>query len=269
MKARAQVSALAAMLALVASAGVVDVAGQAGSPAALAGPVALPSSTAPAGDPAILADPASYSGPALGRTVRLTADAPKWSHLTPAVGTPSSSTQIEVSVFLLGRDTVGQNAFSRALYTPGSAVYHAYLTPAQFDAAFGAEPARTAAARRWLSAGGLTVDYASPSGTLLQARGTLSRVGRLFGVSFRTYRAYGQQFISAVGAPRVPAILGVRTVLGLDGFPYIRTLAAAPSVPLSETTNPSDLWKLYNQPPNRVDGGQGQSLSSISWGTPD
>src|SRR5581483_2168704 len=43
------------------------------------------------------------------------------------------------------------------------------------------------------------------------------------------------------------------------------TTARSAALPISETTGPADLWKLYNQPAG--DTGQGQRLATLLWGS--
>src|SRR5947209_16802271 len=66
-------------------------------------------------------------GPALARDAR-------------AVGALPASTRLQLTVVLKPRDPAALAAFAQAVSTPGSSVYHDYLTPAGFSARFGATP---------------------------------------------------------------------------------------------------------------------------------
>lgn len=246
--------------------------GQAVSMPALAGKAAveLPGSSSPTGDPAYLASAAAYSAGAMAKLAPVTASAPGWSHVAQATGTPAASSHLEISLGMVGRDPAGLARYDAALSEKASPVYHDFLTANEYDQLFGAEPARTTAAVDWLRSGGLKVDYISKSGTAVEAGGTIAQVGRLFGVSFRDYDVKGHRFVSAVGTPQVPAVLGARAVLGLDNYPYYQSLGT-PDQPSG--LSPQDLWSIYDMPGGPtgsytdVDAGQGQKLASFSEGS--
>ncbi|EQD52187.1 secreted protein containing Peptidase S53, propeptide domain protein, partial [mine drainage metagenome] len=110
---------------------------------------------------------------------------------------------MNVLVGLAGSDPSGLAARVAAAYTPGSTLYHDYLTPADVAAQFGASTGTLAAAVRYFNGFGLT---ATPlgGGTLIEVRGGSGAIARAFGTSFDLYRAPdGRSF---VGHP-TPAVL--------------------------------------------------------------
>ncbi|HZU71288.1 MAG TPA: S53 family peptidase [Acidimicrobiales bacterium] len=259
-------SVLVAVLSISAVVGVVRAGGRATSAQA----VVVPS---PEGDSASLALPSSYSPAAMAQRVAIEADRPAWAGRLRPVGPASASTPMTVTLTLQGRDPRAEAAYAADEYRANSPSFHSFLTPAQFDQRFGAEAARTAAARSWLAGGGLSVAFQSGAGTLLQATGTEGQVARLFGVRFSVFQSQGHRFLAALDAPRVPAVLGVTAVGGLDTFPYFHHFdlrldqprtAATSSFPVSASTDPPDLWSIYDQPAN--DRGAGQHLASFSEG---
>ena len=81
-------------------------------------------------------------------------------------------------------------------------------------------------------------------------------------------------FYANTNAPTVPASLGVIGIAGLNNLEGPRlasrqNLAARPSTvnPNMDTglTAPSDLWSIYDQPPNNK--GEGQQMAIFGWGT--
>ncbi|HUZ43801.1 MAG TPA: protease pro-enzyme activation domain-containing protein [Acidimicrobiales bacterium] len=270
---RRAVGAVAGLLAVLGVGQALAMAG-AGGPAAAAA-VVLPGTNSPTGDSPVLATAAAYSPADLARLAPVRGSAPDWSRVARPTGTPAATSRLEVSLGLVGRDPAGLARYDAALAQKGSPVYHDFVTPAQYDQLFGAEPARTNAAVGWLRSDGLKVDYISGSGTAIEASGTIAQVGHLFGVTFRDYLVNGHKFVSAVGTPSVPAVLGARAVLGLDNYPYYHPLAT-PAQPSQFA--PSDLWSIYDMPggaagpsspTTSTDYGQGQKLASFSEGSTD
>lgn len=102
----------------------------------------------------ILATLAAHSLAAAARGVRVgsTPVLPVASHAIAAL--PASSA-VNVTVALKPRDAAALTAFATAVATPGSPVYHDYLTTAQFAQRFGATTAQIAAVQSSLRAHGL------------------------------------------------------------------------------------------------------------------
>jgi len=180
-----------------------------------------------------------------------------------AVGPDSADHVLHLGFSLRGRDDAGRDAYARALFDKSSPSYHRFLTPAQYAAAYGVDPARAAAAQQWLTAGGLHVDYASSDGTYLFASGTAADVDKLLGVDLQIYRLSIQRFVATTVAPNVPASFGIKAVLGLDGRRVMQTHVT----PVSESKEIEDLWSDYEVPSSNT--GQGQQLAAIGWGVSD
>ena len=180
-----------------------------------------------------------------------------------AVGPDDPGHVLHLGFALRGRDDAGRDAYARALFDPTSATYHRFLTPAQYAAAYGVEPARSAAAAQWLSDGGLAVDYSGSNGTYLLASGPVAAVDKLLGVEVDRFRVGNQRFVAATQAPTVPTALGIRAVLGLDGRRVMHTHVS----PVSESKEIEDLWTDYETPADNT--GQGQQLAAVGWGVSD
>src|SRR6476469_424241 len=91
-------------------------------------------------------------------------------------GAPANQA-LTIGVLLAHPDPRGEDRLLKALYDPASPAYHQFLTPAQYDARFGPSATDTAAVRRWLTAGGLSVRSTSRAGDYLTATGTAAAVG--------------------------------------------------------------------------------------------
>jgi len=146
-----------------------------------------------------------------------------------AAGAMSASVRMHVTVVLRPRNPAALAAYARAVSTPGSAVYHAYLTPAQFAARFGAPPARVRAVERSLRAHGLAVGRPAADGLSLPVSATAGVLERAFAVSLRRVALRGgRRAVVASAAPALDAAISpyVQAVIGLSSLSAPRPLLA-------------------------------------------
>lgn len=108
--------------------------------------------------------------------------------------------------------------------TPASAVYHHWLTPAQFGQQFGASDEQIAAITAWAEAQGLSVSSVSPARTRLVLTGTAGQIGAAFSTDLHRLSLSGQSHFGAMTQPSLPAELSglVSSVSGLDDLPKPR-----------------------------------------------
>ena len=134
-------------------------------------------------------------------------------------------TRLHVTVTLKPRDPAALAAYARAVSTPGSGHYGAYLTPRQFAQRFGAGAAKLATVRRSLRAHGLNPGAASTNSLSIPIDATAGQLQRAFSLSFRHLVLPGHTTaIATTAAPSFDAWAAgsVQAVIGLD-------TAAAPS----------------------------------------
>jgi subtilase family serine protease len=231
-------------------------------------------------------------------TVRLAGDVV--SHLLTHrdLGPTSTSRQIQLDVTIARPNPAAEQAYYSALYTKGSADYHQFLTPAQFDARFGVAKSNFDAVRNYATAHGLTVASSTGSRDLVVLDGTVGQVERTFSVTLHNYRVSGKTYYANTAGPLVPSGLGITGVVGLNsrlGSHLFHNGPANP-VPASAThgvtpaqdtcqggtciglTTPQDLWSIYRQPGGAtakpignksVDFGQGQKMAVFGEGQTD
>lgn len=135
--------------------------------------------------------------------------------------------RLNVSVTLKPRDPAALAAYAREVSTPGSDLYRAYLTPAQFARRFGPTPKQIAAVRRSLAARGLHPGKVSAGGLSIPLRATAAQVEHGFSVSLRELSFPGRRTaVAATASPVVGAGLSgvVQSVVGLSGTPPPRPL---------------------------------------------
>ena len=186
--------------------------------------------------------------------------------LAHPVGAPSASAHWHVGVSIAGRNAAGLQQLIASQYDKSSPNFHRFLTPQQYAAQFGADPAATSAVRSWLTSRGLHITFADRSGTYLLAEGTAAQVERTFKVTLRNYVTGTTHFAANTNAPTVPT--AVTAVAGLDTLSTRASIHAATpkSFPIPASTTPADLWSVYEQPSNNR--GHGEKLAAFGWGAP-
>ncbi len=107
-----------------------------------------------------------------------------------------------------------------AQQTPGSPLYHQWLTPKQFGQQFGLSANDLAKVQSWLTSQGLTVTYLAPSDALLKVSGTVAQIQQAFGTSIHSVSSHGEQHIANMTDPVIPAAVAnvVSGITGLDDF---------------------------------------------------
>ena len=144
------------------------------------------------------------------------------------VGTLADSTPIDLTIALEPRDPAGLAAFARLVSTPGSSVYHAYVSSAQFAQRFGATAATVHAVESSLGAHGLQPGLASVNGLSIPVRASAGEVARALSVGFdRVALSSGRVAYVNTSTPAFDAgIAGqIQGVLGLDNLSVDRPLA--------------------------------------------
>lgn len=202
---------------------------------------------------------------------------PGLTRLAPLAAAPPGR-ELEVGVALRDPGAAAELRALDAMYDPASPTYGHFLTPGQVGADFGPRPATVSAVTRWLTRDGLRVDLVSAARDYVSAYGPAAAVERAFGVRELVYRADGRTFLANPGAPRVPAGLGIFTVVGLNTWqrfavPHVAALhlaairreLASGGVNVSGTT-PQGLWSVYDQP--AAYAGQGRRMAIIGEGDP-
>ncbi len=186
---------------------------------------------------------------------------------------------LHVSV-ILSRDAAAQTAFDQLLadqQNPNSPYYHQWLTPQQVGQLYGPTADDLAAVGAWLTSQGLRVESIAPSRVIVRASGSLAMVGNAFRTSFGMFGLRGQQRLSAVSEPLIPAALSplIRSVHGLTQTQYepqsrfsLRELPAAgkrPQVDLGSgeyAMLPNDFAVIYDIASVYSGGDKGATIGS-------
>ena len=150
---------------------------------------------------------------------------------TRATGTVAGTQRLTVQLWLAPRTAAAQ-AFATAVSTPGSALFHHYLSPAAYTARFGASRAEATRVETWLRGQHFTAVHTDAQRNYVRATGSVAAIDAAFHTQLNTYQSShavnaGRYTLRANARPvSLPASLAA-SVLGVTGLDN-----AAPSMPL-------------------------------------
>lgn len=257
--------------------------------------LAVAACTAVAAAGAVVGIAAAPTAGAATPTVRLANDVlPGLAHAHD-LGATSGSRHVQLDISIARPHPAAEQSLYRAMYTPGSAQYHHFLTPTQFDDRFGVPSATFTAVKQYATAHGLTLTSATGSRDLLVLAGTVAQVERTFDLAVHNFRIDGRTYFANTSGPRVPSGLSISGVIGLNNKLGMHLFHNGPDNPLPSgvthgvkpvqdtcqagtcagLTTPQDLWSIYQQPGGAaanpignktVDFGQGQRMAVFGEG---
>ncbi|MFI1091579.1 protease pro-enzyme activation domain-containing protein [Streptomyces sp. NPDC020917] len=172
----------------------------------------------------LLAVPSQASGPAAAAKT-IAGSHPAWATAAADAGAVPSSTEVTGTVYLAGQDAAGLTAYATAVSDPSSASYGKYLTPAEYQARFGATADQIAAVQKWARDAGLTV--VSTTDHAIQVRGTNTAITKAFGTGIHQYKVAGKLRHAPAGNVVVPAKVS-SAILGVTGLTTGATNVAKP-----------------------------------------
>jgi hypothetical protein len=142
---------------------------------------------------------------------------------TPArsqpLGTLESSTPLQTLVALRPTDAGALARYATAVSTPGSAVFHRYLSLAEFRRLFAPSGGQVAAVDAALRAQGLDPGPVSANGLLIPVDGNAGPIAQGFGTSLERYRlASGRIAYANTTAPQIASAVAplIQGVIGLS-----------------------------------------------------
>ena len=168
---------------------------------------------------ALLAASALVAGaPGAHAQGRIAAEALSRPDLTD-LGSAPADTRVTVAITLNYRDKARLDDLVLQQGTPGSPLYHQFLTPADFAQQFGPTQTQHDAVVAALRGAGFTILQTYPNRTVIDATAPVGAVGAYFRTQFHLFNqaGHGLRYGNAVAAT-LPAALGdiVSTVAGLD-----------------------------------------------------
>jgi subtilase family serine protease len=154
------------------------------------------------------------------------------------LGAVARTATVRATVALAPRDAAGLSAYARSVSTPGSLLYHRYLTVGQFARRFAPPAGQVAAVRRSLRRAGVVAGRLAANGLELSVTGPAGRVQTAFATRLRRFALAGGRtgFATTAEPAADPSVAGlVQGVIGLD------TLApSAPRVLASRAAGSQD-----------------------------
>ncbi len=139
----------------------------------------------------------------------------------------ASATPLRITVVLKPRDPGGLTAYAQAVATPGSPLYHRYITPAQFARRFAPTRAAAAAVIASLRAHGLAPGRRSANGLAISVRADAGDLERAFSLSFSRFALPGGAVATLnTVAPAVDADIAgsLQVVVGLSSLDAMHPL---------------------------------------------
>lgn len=212
--------------------------------------------------------------------------------LSALTGSPvDAAMPMQVGVELSDPNASGLQAAYKAMYTPGSATYHQFLTPSQIAAQFGVDPTTAGQVSSWATRDGLKLVLQSADNSYLLLQGTATQVESTFKVSVDNFTDGTTSFYANTNGPTVPsavsAVIGMNNLLKSHTFhnapPATAPHGTAAPVPANAAnqdtcvgpeclglTTPQDLWSAYDQPTDITNPssnfGQGQTMAVFGEG---
>jgi hypothetical protein len=157
---------------------------------------------------------------------------PRIPNHTHFLGRVAADTFISGAVALKPRHALALKRFIEEVTSPGSSLFHSYLSRQQYRERFGPSPHVVSAAERRLQADGLNVSGVSSNGLMVFFSGNAQSVETAFHTSLGRYRlAHGGVGYATTSPIQLPASIAgsVRTVVGLDDL--VRQQSAGPIRP--------------------------------------
>ena len=203
---------------------------------------------------ALAAAPAAAAAAAASPQVVRVGATPALPQGAQVIGAVPASKQLQLTVALESQDPSGLESLATSISTPGSPLYHQYLTVAQFAQSFGATPAQIATVQSALRAQGVSVGNPMANDLTLPVTGSAAQVEKAFSVSLSQVELpSGRTAYANAQAPSIPANAAqyVQGVIGLDNV--------ALDEPQQATTSPLQAF----HPPESLSTPAGESNSSI------
>jgi subtilase family serine protease len=178
----------------------------------------------------------SLSGPAGAAPrpgyLRLAGSAAPFTRLARVTGAVAGSARLTVQVWLRPSGLAAAQDYATAVSTPGSALFHNYLSPDAYTARFGASQSAASAVESWLRSQGFTGIQDDAQRNYVRATAAVAAINAAFKIQLENYRSSasvnaGRYQLRANNRPvAIPTSLSpyVLGVTGLDN--------AAPRLPL-------------------------------------
>jgi kumamolisin len=157
--------------------------------------------------------PMPTSGP------RVVSDRPPAANKLPQ-GTPLPGNELKPLTFnLLYNDAALEQATAQ-IYTPGSATYHQFLSPAQIVQNYAESAAQLNTVKSWLTQHGFRIIGVDALRSSISVQASVSAIEKSLGVQLQAFNVLGHEFFMQVGNPVLSGEVAglVQSITGLDNF---------------------------------------------------
>ena len=164
--------------------------------------------------------------------VRLGGTAAPYASPGRVIGAVAGSSRLTIQVWMRPGSLAAAQRYATAVSTPGSKLFHHYLSPNAYTARFGTSPAGARAVESWLRHQGFTGVHADAQRNYVRATGAVKAINTAFRIRLQNYRSSAGvnagpfQLHASNRAVAIPKSLS-RYVIGLTGLDN-----AAPRLPL-------------------------------------
>jgi pseudomonalisin len=168
------------------------------------------------------------------------------------LGATSPAKALHLDIVLSQRNPAQAASALKAMYTPGSATYRHFMTPAQYAASYGPTATQINAVTAYLRGAGLTDVAVTSNKQLVTATTTVATAAKAFNTAFANYGFRGKTFTTNTAAASVPAALAgdVSAVVGLSDLalptPHPAATKAAAGSPNLSGITPKDFQNTYD-----------------------
>jgi len=188
--------------------------------------------------------------------------------LTPALershpaGSVPATAAVSFDLLLTLRNAAGAQTLVRQVSTPGSALFHHYLSDKTWIARYAPATASIAKAEAWLRSEGFTVGAVAKDRLFVSATGTASLVEKAFGVTLGYYKVNGYTVRLANGTLSIPASLaGI-----VSGTVGVNQYVATTDLSVQAATATAAAAAKPNQEPPPPPGFRNPQPCSAYWG---
>jgi len=136
------------------------------------------------------------------------------------VGAVPTNAKMELNVVLPIQNRAAMLAQLKSIYTPGSANFHKYISPAQFAAKYNPSQAQYTAAVNYFKSQGFTVNGGQWLTRNILLNGTVAKIQSTFGVKMNNYKdpKTGVSFFANDRQPKTTLTFPLWSVSGLDNY---------------------------------------------------
>ena len=140
---------------------------------------------------------------------------PSWATAANDLGPADPSSVVTGTVYFAKADPGGVDQYATAVGTPGSADYHHFLTPAEFQSRFASKPDASQAVVAWVRQNNMTI--LSQDSESVAVSTTVGKVNSILKIRIDRFKHDGRVDLSTTSQPQYPADLGeyISSVTGL------------------------------------------------------